>query len=699
MNISRVPAYNAELVPLRKGGASSRTKLVFVYPMLFDRYLQTVAFNTVTKDSNNVVDLIRAFHTITVLKEIVVSNMLNLVTLASTLDRAPQKEQTADRLIGRLLRNEGYAYQSQDTTTQDSVPKVDPYFLQQKINQKMEEVRNIIKSDPRYRTLMPFIEIITLQNLMDLPVIVGTMPKLCETKSLLSLLVVAIGMRKPLTKMDTVRAAIREITREEMRGSSSDIYSLLNYSAGSINNSNIIPVNSLPGGQQTAIDRYSTLANTEPNPRFRNAYQNRVDELESRNAFRNVRDLDMSDLKLLEINFLFCLDPSMMLTKLGLSSEAGQMSSVMRRVNPQVELMFSRTQQQFYDFLAGTAEAILYSLNSIFGPRNSASPSWNRDYSSIKSAFLSKLAADFSNKFSDAYLSQFESMLNDRTLESAGDTVRMFKDGCTDSQENFISSLNDFNNSFNSKMLNPSFQLNDLRVFTKVLEQYKQKMEAITTKYQLRFTKFFGSSEASSLCAALNFVVSDAVATFMAPYQVTRSFQNNQELTARYYYIVNNFEERYFDLYFNSVTTAVQKIFYGIALSIFHMNFCRFMDVIDLELNVAQNDVLSLPNYSLAIPLEVANLLFTFLSKRDWKKVINSGFGANPLQVSNPKQVVKQLGQALGIPNFYVFDTKNGELYYRLQFLGGRDVEKMKLSALNTYVAEHIRKPEVAQIY
>ena len=63
-------------------------------------------------------------------------------------------------------RYDGTVYSS----TQTTYNPIDSATLQNKVNTKIKDIKNLIKSNQRLRKLNPFMEVITLQNMMDVPV-------------------------------------------------------------------------------------------------------------------------------------------------------------------------------------------------------------------------------------------------------------------------------------------------------------------------------------------------------------------------------------------------------------------------------------------------------------------------------------------------------------------------------------------------
>ena len=218
MNITGAPMYSSEIDAMRNPSnhADINNKLVFLYPMGIEKTIATTPHTSIVKGETNTLEkLLRSFFSISVLKEIFASNALNLIKTASTYQPTVRNESTSKQLIGSMLRGDtssrydATVYNSTNTTYNP----IDSNVLQNKVNTKIKEIKNLIKANQRLRKLNPFMEVITLQNMMDVPVIVGTWPYQMDMTALFTLLSSAIVARKRLDKWENVKSILNLLRR------------------------------------------------------------------------------------------------------------------------------------------------------------------------------------------------------------------------------------------------------------------------------------------------------------------------------------------------------------------------------------------------------------------------------------------------------------------------------------------------------
>ena len=144
-------------------------KLIFIYPMLVDKSLGSIKED------------LRSFISISILKELFISNSINMVNMASQIhpltdERGRPVDST--KVTGNIELINDKNVQHQLSTYNLSSPS---YYLEQnkselkqQIKKRTALIKKLLKSDPKYSTYKPYIETITMDNFIDVPVIVGT---------------------------------------------------------------------------------------------------------------------------------------------------------------------------------------------------------------------------------------------------------------------------------------------------------------------------------------------------------------------------------------------------------------------------------------------------------------------------------------------------------------------------------------------
>ena len=707
MNISGAPMYSKEVDAMRNPMAHSdiNNKLVFLYPMGIEKTIATTPHTSIVKgEANTLEKLLRSFFSISVLKEIFASNALNLIKTASTYQPNINQEPVSKQLIGSMLRGDvssrydGTVYNS----TQTTYNPIDSATLQNKVNTKIKDIKNLIKSNQRLRKLNPFMEVITLQNMMDVPVIVGTWPYQMDMTALFTLLSAAIVARKRLDKWENVKYLLNSIRRSP----DDSIYKMLQVVIN-VEKNNSVPGSvlntSLIGGEPDDFTKLKQQIFNAEDEKTKNNLINRYDELTSDYAKTYIYNLKQDKLKELEISFMYLLDPDRLAARNGLSREVGQASQAVKRLSPQTELLFNRTRQQITDFLSG-ADSLFSSIYMLFSPVAPINGVWTENsmnYLSMRNRFIDSVSSNFDVFFS-TLKSNFETLLSD-SVDSASASIKKIKQSCDVAKEEFISSINLFHKTMNDNKIPPSFNINMVQNFAVGVDKLSGKYRTIHKNVLYSLRQFFGDDVINIVESSFKELIDNAIDSYFQPFGLTSTPDTN--LQARIYALNSEnpglVTERIHRQLLLQLTLATKLIMETIFLSIFKINLCDFVEVADVEFEVTKADVLDPINYCLVIPLELAQALFIIYTKRNWKNaVISSGAGFNPLNSGNSKQVVKLLAQQLGIPNLIVMDNKKGEVLFSFKYLQN-NVEKLKLTAVDTFVKYHLQSENegISQVY
>lgn len=707
MNISGAPMYSKEVDAMRNPMAHSdiNNKLVFLYPMGIEKTIATTPHTSIVKgEANTLEKLLRSFFSISVLKEIFASNALNLIKTASTYQPNINQEPVSKQLIGSMLRGDvssrydGTVYSS----TQTTYNPIDSATLQNKVNTKIKDIKNLIKSNQRLRKLNPFMEVITLQNMMDVPVIVGTWPYQMDMTALFTLLSAAIVARKRLDKWENVKYLLNSIRRSP----DDSIYKMLQVVIN-VEKNNSVPGSvlntSLIGGEPDDFTKLKQQIFNAEDEKTKNNLINRYDELTSDYAKTYIYNLKQDKLKELEISFMYLLDPDRLAARNGLSREVGQASQAVKRLSPQTELLFNRTRQQITDFLSG-ADSLFSSIYMLFSPVAPINGVWTENsmnYLSMRNRFIDSVSSNFDVFFS-TLKSNFETLLSD-SVDSASASIKKIKQSCDVAKEEFISSINLFHKTMNDNKIPPSFNINMVQNFAVGVDKLSGKYRTIHKNVLYSLRQFFGDDVINIVESSFKELIDNAIDSYFQPFGLTSTPDTN--LQARIYALNSEnpglVTERIHRQLLLQLTLATKLIMETIFLSIFKINLCDFVEVADVEFEVTKADVLDPINYCLVIPLELAQALFIIYTKRNWKNaVISSGAGFNPLNSGNSKQVVKLLSQQLGIPNLIVMDNKKGEILFSFKYLQN-NVEKLKLTAVDTFVKYHLQSENegISQVY
>lgn len=700
-------------------GRSVGNKLVFIYPTLIEQSINSIPFNTFVKgDNDNLGDALRAFFSVSVLKEILVSNSLNLITLASSYDTAPIKKDETQTLINSLLRSDRGSYSNYEISKPsevDPVPQVDRYTLQQKINERIKTIKKIISFDPRLKKLNPFMEIITLENLFDVPVIVGTWPYTVDLRSMFSILAGSIILRKPLNNINNV-ILILNYLRNLKEDNLTDLFTLTDIAidGGSVKpGQSVVNQNTLPGGSPSEYDKarnkvneLATIQNTSNNSlvnyinkkRYEYALDKEQKEAEKAAVIGATRML-IDELKPAEIMFRLVLDPMQLAIRYGLSKEVSQTTNVFKSINPQTQLLFRNVREQFFNFLIGF-DSVLYSINSLYMPRT-YSDEWKYDYIDLRNSFMEGLEDRF-DRLLPLLQNDFNALMQSSEITSGAlMDVKKYKAFCMNVKSDFVAIIKYLNS--NTVRIPTTFNLSHVQEFITGMDKIANYFTTMRRQIESRIKTMygdFGSKSIKNITDTVQTSLTVDIDTFFSNYAKTSD--PTTTLAARFYVINNDQPGLVTPELHQQILIKSQEIVDNVVITmflyIFLMNFCEYLDVAEYELDLKANDVLNIPNYCLAIPIEIINVLYAIYIKRTWKDAVKFSLNT-PLMSNNPKEVVKRLYPLLGIPNLMVVDTKKKEVYTRFQY--SVLVEKIKFNALDIFVKSHLQDNEsgISQVF
>lgn len=705
MNLTGVPNYQREVGVMRNPTQSHDVlnKLVFIYPFGIDQSIMNLPFVTATKgDADTIGDAMRSFFSISILKEIFTSNVLNLVKTASTYQRNKKIQDKSTTLINNLLRGNtrdtyGYSYPPGYEPND-----IDSAELQSKVNQKFEQIKQSLRVDQRLKKLLPFMQVITLQNLLDVPVITGTAPFQLDSAALFALLSTAITTRTKLDDWGGVRKLTRKL--QSMPDATVDqMIDILNKAES------IDPPKDLDRDLYSReLIQLTNRLNQTNDAGIQRRIQAQINDLKNRYSSNFIANLKDNKMKELERNLMLMMDPKTLSVRYGLSNDVAQASYVAKKVSPQTNLLFDRTHQQFVDSLAGL-DPIFLSFYMALSPIEATDTSWNTDYLTLKNNFVNKLMETF-----DTFMGQLKEHFDKKisaNIEESSLTVAAMTKSCDNAREDFSATMNLINREISGNQLSPSFSRSELERFSSVVDKITSIITSVQLNTEKSLIQFLGRDTATAVFTSIGTLINDAIDVFVRKFNRTGDPTNKMQarLFAAFEKDIDQdlgqFQmllQRTHRAFLTTVTESMKIICTTMFLLIFKLNLCEFVEVADVEFGIAQSDVLDLPNYCLSIPIEVAQALFMIYTTKNWKNAaISKGAGGwNPLNMSYIKGIVKLLRLQLGIPNLMVFDRQKNELYYSFQYMGAI-TEKIKLPALDIFVKHHLQDKStgVSQVY
>ena len=643
-------------------------KLMFVYPILFEEKTSKAQASRGER-LENYENIIRDFISASFLKEIFISNTIDVVSMASQI--RPLRDEEGDRvdttnLVGDVLS--GQAEMQRRYIDQNY--RLD---IEQQMRRKISSLKNLLRIDPQTSVLNPQVDMILLQNLVEVPVITGTKPFKISTAEMFQVLVAAIALKKPLNSIENIRFIFR-ILRETLP---KDFWKLLN---------NLAPPQ--PADRRSWLDRLHVWQKEQINRPVsgKNSSDKNVPSVSEHTA-SNIQNYLRQRFSQTELFFKMMVDPNLLRTQTGLDVSTGQMAGVVTKINPERNVILSNMENRIMQEFSSTGNAALRSFANIYFPQGS-----NLDYVQEHRNFLRVIHEELHDIIRGNLYACIESSLSQHSHAGIEQQAKRLKISCEDSISVAQRKLAEFSASLNRYSLNgTSFTIREYSDFLSHFEGiaseatgYKANLESalddildcgaafnsirnvIDQELSKLFAKYFSNIDDVDAPPTIR-VVAGAVGYNTGPYE--KSKVQGYMLEAR-----RSLNEFYQFLFFAHFSKA----------------FCKLVNIIDVEVKTAQTDVTEWPNYTLVVPIEIIQALHVTMLSKGWQELTKAAIGQYPvverLTDQNVKRVIKYLVSRLDVPNLIVIDRKKNQIFTKLMYHS--QVVKMNLQTLNTFVKE-----------
>ncbi len=732
--LKEFPHYSKSTKGLRQSSEimDNDFRLVFVYPIIFDEGVGNATIKTFVDDGNNMQDLIRNYLSVTMLKEIFVSNALNTISLASQIDPSgmlTQRSKLTHDLLGELLGRDRNAL---NYDTSYNTNSVSPYELQNKVIAKTAIIKQFLASDPRLKALKPFVEIITLQNMIDVPVIVGTKALTVDSASLFQILVGAIASRKKLDTFANVKSIIdklrhleeHEIYRlfkiaeeEEDRSSSNSgnwLTNVMNNLRTSVsdrfenshrprlrqigrymNMNNIIRRSAIEAPNSPLdeqIERIKTeISELDPSTHERKIWKLKLkqDKLEAESSKDNILKFKQSTLDQTELMFKLFLDEKMLKNQTGLSRKAGQMSSVIKRTSGNLINFMSQVETQFHEFINSQGIILLRSIHNILYP-DGIPASENFNFIDIKREYFDEeLSKNISNFLENEFMMDLEQTLGSVSdPEEASGMTKPLQVLCKEAGKVGKEIIDYKKQIINNSIESIYFTADKFNEFLNMTELIGSKVTTINQLFMVNISRVLNN--AAGTLAEIKFnVIGDVVDKFIQRYSRVGNLGYNAsapQTPSRFFFVVpaeSRNSETYQSFLKQVKDIIVEYLFFGF-LYLLQINLCEYIDILDVEIDIAKDDVMDFPNYTLVIEESVVMALHRIIMAKRWKEMITRGATTTAPNANYVKTVVKFIHQQLGVPNLIVINRKQGIVHYKLMHMTA--VLKSNVKTLDTFV-------------
>lgn len=679
------------LIPLRQPtsmrGGQGEQKLVFLYPMFFDNTLAGLQ------------DLLRDFLTVDFMGQIKVANVLNITTSATkvgVVGSGPNAVNPAEEV--RRSISDVYHWNMGE---QPNYSRPDTRDYQERVHSFLNFIRNQLQHDPRYSELRPIISsILTEENLVQIPLILGTKTWMAKAKSLYLILLVSMTFGDlPLDRessLDQIEQLINTIppgsfaslmadrdARERMRKQST----LPGYSG-----INLSP--RVPAAISSKLQR--------PIAHFTNQDVQKLSGYYTSEATITCRTLKVA------------------LNASRWEAATDHLSTNTNRVTQDnIPIIQNRTQRRHFEnammsfrgYVSSLVVPILHSMEVVLGP--------------------TPPDISFDSKVQDFLRNSIDSMTNVYE-ELSGHVTMQLVDMTKSAQDRVQTALNNIQSV--TGLCNANVQLTD--DIRKIIEDDLDPKIRLPIRLNGDDVADFGESVSQASNKLRH--IAESIETGLANALIDGTQFKHQILTikdrlqrsahaflyggddyalfnpaimrdpaafadrhANFFDLVcdNNNPDRcanHLNQYCDVIAQAIENLTYFFFIWNFLSFLCNYIQDVEVDIEIQRRDILDFPNYCLVIPVEVVKYLYTINTSRNFKQLLMSSNPASNAELANLGQedaivnlnninrMIEIVNRRLNVPNLIVVDNKSQAVYYKFMYM--TKPNRITMQALRDYI-------------
>jgi len=674
-------------------------KLVFIYPMLIDTKL--------SKYTN----LIRSFISTSMLKEIYTSNSLNIISMAGNI--SPLVDE-----VGNLVDIEGGSNESAlkgyvKRETQQSVK----YDIEKRVQEKTQQISKMLNIDPILKQYNPLLQMLTLNNFIDVPIIVGTKAFTIQSYIFLFLFAMAISSKGNMsmssyTDIERMFRVLKDMNTNNINILLNNLIDLPNkdiFDRISEWYSNHPKINrqlrvrgfswvNTPASWIQTASRKLIPKKTNKSSRLPLSGETVNYPAVNPDLAGEILNITQNEVQQASVFFKLVMDPESMASQFGYDKGKGQLKKTFDRINPRLNEVFDNSEIYFTNvlwsnYIAPTLSSFLYAIiptKSGINVSDLIIALQNGDQSkNIKPLVLPLiefLKGDFKTTLNN--------VLERQGPEKADETLSRMKSICQNHFEESYNILTRFDSIHSSRLTGPDFTVDELINYEKKFEQHITSVAAFTSTIDgvLRnilpnnvVNDIMNNKTVEKINDALNSVIA-YLATFQ-DYPSSSSFitqlgipsiKQSSEISK---YISQTKKQLIFYIRFMFLKTIIYLL-------------CQYVRETKIAVETTKHDVLDSNNYTIVTSVENIFAIANAFAAKSYKDLINKSKRNEQGQLQTGlirdlsgnyvKGVVKYIHKQLEVPNLIVIDEKKQEVYYKLMYQS--NVNKMKLNTLQTFV-------------
>lgn len=673
------------LSPLRQPtsmrGGQLDQKLIFVYPILCD--------STIQKH----VTLIRDFIAVDFISQIKTANILNITTNATQVGRIGQGQNSRNpaQEVRQALWHDTANNSGDDNIYSAYRDAQDVPRYQDKVNKQLAFIKNQLQYDHRLQAFRPVISSIAVEeNLLDIPLIVGTHAYQTEAMAVYWVLLGSILFNLPLTNQANLQNIVNN---------------LLN----------------IPDQNMAAMlsDEALTLL---ASPAYNRGMNRNIFYLGDSSREINTQktaNLIREDIRRLFSSFRNCLDPQLWASTTPHLSGNRNISwdAIPVVQTPSERRHFERSILSFSSYFTNIVVPILHGCEMLLGPTPS-----NINFQDKVIDYTENVIDSMSEIYQNISANITRSLRNvqSQQMDNATRKLKDMSAACKMNAEIYPDIKKILNTLEINSELPTQFTGANLSSFTETVAQAANKLQAHTTgmlnvlrdivgdatHLNRNIHEIFNRIDRSSHAFFYPENNRDDYYLFAGDTRVYGHHEINhrvvvfRERHSNFFNLICNAgdEDRCFQI-LNKIVKELKSSIDRIVKFLFLWNFfsysCDYLKDIEMDVEIQQRDVLEFPNFCLVIPMELLKGLYAVHSARNFKRLIQSrnaqteladimnseDFIPNP---SNVKRVLTIIANRLQVPNIIAIDSKKEEIAYKLMYMS--NPAKARLQTLQQFV-------------
>lgn len=667
-------------------------KLVFVYPMLVD--------NTLGKYK----DLLRNFLTTTMLKELFISNALNLVNITSQIHPLTDEKgkpvdihssiSTASLVSGGSTEQLSGTYAGTKISGQVMAHPLEhmKHELASRIREKTAIIRKYLASDPTLRALNPYVEMITMDNLVDVPVIIGTKPYDVDSAVMQFVFLVSIAEKLSLKDGNNIEKIFDKIEKTDQ----TDAWTLLN---------NLVPKDKKEVKRRGRIREW--FNNIKPVRKWSAMRARRAETRKKEEEIRKLREkfyweqefdqdesfqllqVVQSNVAQTKLFFKFCYDRNLLKSKFGIDLSQGQISTRVAKVSGQIQSVFNTLYSNFVSSLTRMGNPVILSLINILYPTESGVD----EIKIVDDYIFSRMLTSIRTFVFRDLMVKINEAIESGGIESSDAKIKELKDLCVsefrDTDGVYMSNSKDM---MDNQVSSPVSSFNEMSRFMGVLSKVGTRSIGQSRDIQHALDTILGGETDKVLGGIQSIIITELAAMLD---ELARSYNRIDFNNVAFFRAVEadpnapefEFNQRLITALKSQLVGAAAPYIYFLFMYQLQIALCNYVSIVDVEVEAAKNDVLDHPNYTLVVPIQTIESIANALVAKSWKQLIQTTGGRGFIGAvgdSYFKGVIKFMKRRLGVPNLIVVDEQKGEIFYQLMHQS--EPQKTKLRTLETFI-------------